>query len=425
MTMKYALASYLLLHSLIGYSQNWELVYEDSMDTRSLTVVDDTLYFTRNVPTSPTTYVNHLYRSVVPDVILDSVITINGIYYSSSFDRHNGQNFLMINAPFAATVGLYDKQAGDPFFTQTYQGATEYLLDKANSKIYITDFDKLLVSNDQGQTLSTFWTTNDEGSFHVLGVHDNAVWVALNTADINALDSIGIWKISNNGSVITQMWNSVFGNNLFFPDSRCFYVSPTGRMYTWDYDRIAYSDDNGSNWTLQDIDYTNFVSSMFQISNLVALPNGDLLISVYSNAGASSSTLTFKTLADGTNIQVYGGGLPSMMRFSDLTLWNNNIYGNGPKGIYRLNAPLNTAEESITQTNVLVYPNPTSSDVCLNGLEPGSIIDIQDATGKTVYKMSATDAVQTLTLSNVAAGSYYMHITSKQHRTTQKLIIQK
>lgn len=74
---------------------------------------------------------------------------------------------------------------------------------------------------------------------------------------------------------------------------------------------------------------------------------------------------------------------------------------------------------TIGQNNLIkAYPNPTSNQLTVNGIETGTLISIVDIQGKTVKKQKATDSNITLDVHSLSPGAYQLHIQSLDGKTS-------
>jgi hypothetical protein len=62
-------------------------------------------------------------------------------------------------------------------------------------------------------------------------------------------------------------------------------------------------------------------------------------------------------------------------------------------------------------SNVQLYPNPTSAEIYIDGLEPGSRIKVYNALGAKVLDVYSPDHQQTISLDREAAGLYYIVVS--------------
>jgi hypothetical protein len=396
-----------------GWAQTWEIVYDQPWDTRILQVINDTLYFSRNIPTSATTYVNYLYRSVEPGVILDSSKTIDGIYGSHDYERHKGEEYICIYAPFAAHSGFYKKNQANGMWIRKHSKAN-YLLDKVNDKIYLGEsFSSIVVSSDGGETFTPYWSTN--GSISLIGFDkDYNLYVSLK---ISKSDSTGLWKVSNNGQTITQVWSanytiSPYTNNL---------IQGTGnRLYIMDETNIAYSD-NGESWNVTKVPSSTFNYGGYGISALCQLSGGDLLVAIAANGGSARSELVYKGASDGTSLSLYSDGLPESMQSYSLTYWKGYVYVRTLKGIYRTKVDgtyTGIANASKKSLNINLFPNPASDVLSVVSAEPiaGEAYVVMDYSGRVVEQGTIESDLFQLKLTNLKAGLYLLKVGSQTNK---------
>ncbi|MCL2596870.1 MAG: choice-of-anchor J domain-containing protein [Paludibacter sp.] len=74
-----------------------------------------------------------------------------------------------------------------------------------------------------------------------------------------------------------------------------------------------------------------------------------------------------------------------------------------------------------TANNITVYPNPVSSTFVITNAA-GSRAKIYDVSGKTVLELPVQDAYQTVDISNVSAGVYFLELQGQTSKSTVKLI---
>ncbi len=404
---------YLLLLSLIsvfinqGLAQDWELAYGQEWDTRDLRVISDTLYFTRNVPTGPTTYVNYLYRSVTPGVILDSAKTIDGVYGCYDYNRHKGNEYIVSYTPFAAQNGFRKKNQENGQWIRK-SSKSSYLLDKINDKIYVNDRYTIEVSEDAGETFSPFWSTN--GTISLVGFDkNNDIYVSLRISDA---DSTGLWKVSNNGQTKTRVWNTT----ALFPYNGGLVHGNGSRIYIHSEDnKIAYSD-NGTDWTLVTIPSSAFDYGGYFASSVFQLESGELLISLTTYQGGSGRTeLAYKAGANVSNFVLYSDGLPQTTQLSSLTYWKGHVYAKSLVGMYRTVAGGNVTGLSGRSGNELqlnIYPNPVSDVLKISsGVSAlGKTYAIIDYAGRSVEQGIITSELVEVQLADLQPGYYFVKV---------------
>jgi len=76
--------------------------------------------------------------------------------------------------------------------------------------------------------------------------------------------------------------------------------------------------------------------------------------------------------------------------------------------------------------NFTIYPNPTSIEVIITGLESGTGITLLDATGRVIKQFKARSNQESLDVTNYTMGVYFVQIqTTSGVTSTKKLIVRK
>lgn len=120
------------------------------------------------------------------------------------------------------------------------------------------------------------------------------------------------------------------------------------------------------------------------------------------------------------NVYVTGGFESPTISFGSTTLSNVNFApGSGLTDIYlaKVNGIVGI-NESPSNQQINVYPNPSSGQFNFNGLEKGSQIEVFDMTGKIIYQSIASNDFETINISDKAKGIYFYRIT-KEMRLVQ------
>jgi len=85
-------------------------------------------------------------------------------------------------------------------------------------------------------------------------------------------------------------------------------------------------------------------------------------------------------------------------------------------------AVLNTSE--LETLKISIYPNPTDDQMHIEGIQPGTSVNVLDATGKQVYQSTATDISLTVNTTKWDAGWYIVRVNDELGRTqVRKLAI--
>jgi hypothetical protein len=74
-------------------------------------------------------------------------------------------------------------------------------------------------------------------------------------------------------------------------------------------------------------------------------------------------------------------------------------------------------------SNVTVYPNPATDVISVNGLTSNATLTLIDAQGKTISAKAVEAGVASMNIENVTAGVYFLHITSNNETSVQRVVI--
>lgn len=76
-----------------------------------------------------------------------------------------------------------------------------------------------------------------------------------------------------------------------------------------------------------------------------------------------------------------------------------------------------------TLTGVTVYPNPANDVLSVKGLKNNAILTLVDAQGKTIATQAVEAGIATMNIDNVNAGVYFLHITSNNETSVQRVVV--
>jgi hypothetical protein len=115
------------------------------------------------------------------------------------------------------------------------------------------------------------------------------------------------------------------------------------------------------------------------------------------------------------------GGPPYLCKSLNLPAppnWRTSGSGNGYE---------NTKEENLLQRNVDLFPNPSSGNLTIVGLQENehSTINITEVTGKVVYSQKTINATTDLDISSLSNGIYLVEIQSGGAKLVKKLLLAK
>jgi photosystem II stability/assembly factor-like uncharacterized protein len=315
--------------------------------------------------------------------------------------KDNGTNWATID-----TVATNPGQVEASVFRRDNRG-TIYTGNR-NLKIIDGGFD---YSTDDGQN----WVhvrTFIEGKYDY-----RAPFSALLTSDsslfITTYNS-GIFKSVDGGTTWKKVYNSFVTLAFLHEDIA------TGNLYAASASALLKSVDKGETWVVME----NDPWMALNIKEFYLSANGTFYIS--GNAGVIKSK-------NGTSWESMWDSGTSKLGISDMDLSNNFIYVvASDSSIYRLTK----AENATSSTDIVdnaafsIYPNPASNQISVNlsfsdhqsKIRELTIVDIS---GKTVIKEELTKAIytQTVDISALERGMYFVLLQVDSKRFTQKLIV--
>lgn len=95
-------------------------------------------------------------------------------------------------------------------------------------------------------------------------------------------------------------------------------------------------------------------------------------------------------------------------------------YGAMIKGDFRTNALLNVSD--IELESISLYPNPTNGIVNITNAE-GFNVDVYDILGKVILSKNNINNQETIDLTNLAAGVYYVKLQNEKASTVKKVVV--
>jgi hypothetical protein len=116
-----------------------------------------------------------------------------------------------------------------------------------------------------------------------------------------------------------------------------------------------------------------------------------------------------------------GGGPVSLTDIEGTVLFSTNgNYGTGVAANFGSDGVLGTAD--IPLTAVALYPNPASSQVTIANAE-GASVAIYNVMGQLVYQTAGISNQETLEISSLQAGAYFVKLTVDGTSTTKRLLV--
>lgn len=80
---------------------------------------------------------------------------------------------------------------------------------------------------------------------------------------------------------------------------------------------------------------------------------------------------------------------------------------------------------SLTNQDILMYPNPATDHIVLSGLMGNETIKMFDSTGRQLQTKQVTKAIQHLDMNNFASGIYFIYVTNTQGESSTLRLVKK
>ncbi len=218
-----------------------------------------------------------------------------------------------------------------------------------------------------------------------VSISENGNILAIGVPGSNVGDGqVRIYDFANNDWTLTgqilanQNEQLLFGNEVELSDDGSKLVVGTGNIYFEGY--VSYFENNNNNWT----QYGN------NISTIVA--SGSFLRKEFVGISADASLIAFPV--DDTTVRIF----------------------------YAPDVELNTQE--FTSESIVVSPNPVTHILSINTPVPATRVTLFDSTGKRLFSKSDNN-LESINLSLLQAGIYFVKITTSNNQTITKKIIKK
>ncbi len=87
--------------------------------------------------------------------------------------------------------------------------------------------------------------------------------------------------------------------------------------------------------------------------------------------------------------------------------------------------PTSVSDIRFNTTEVAIYPNPANNFVSVKNIPSGSVVNITDITGKTVYRSAVANVQETINTETFVNGIYFIQIENNGSIANKKLVISK
>jgi photosystem II stability/assembly factor-like uncharacterized protein len=351
----------------------------------------------------------------------DPIVGVNNGtgYHSSNYGNNWSQFTFDINAGMAQEIYFPNPDTG--YFVSQNDG----VIKTTNGGI---NWNNVGFSNNSNQC-AEFLNSNTfyvgKGNGNIEKTTDGGInLTAQNTPTSNSINNI--YFVNNNLGYATSEFGVILktvdgGNNwaqmisgvTFNLDEINFPTADTGfvlqrNSVSNNGTQILKTVNGGTTWFTQTSNSTNFLYDIEMVDGNIGYIVGE-------------NSTVLKTLDGGQNWTPLITNLPTGTRLFDIFITNNTIYINGD-GVFKATLPTNINHLVKNDTEIEIFPNPTSNQLTIDtelGINEIKIIDI---TGKPIKAIKQnTNVVNIADLSN---GIYFIKLITDEEIITKKFVKQ-
>jgi len=348
--------------------------------------------------------------------------------------------------PLAATTDgsfWYSSTQSGQLYKQGYAGYVEVTpsigVDERNNWDTPVTFDPNNTETLYYGSNKVYRTTNGADSWNVISPDlsngpgpGSKAFGTLTTIDVSSLDSDliyaglddgNIWVTENGGTDWTKISNDlpvrwvtkVYADR---ENSDKVYVTLSGYRYGEDNGNVYVSNDRGQNWTAIG-------------ATLPDIPINDIVKDLGEKLMIGTDVGIFLSQNEGNTWQPFGTNLPSIL-VTDLHIIdeNNTLYAaTYGRSMYKFDISsvmTSTEETSIVENNFTIAPNPAKdfTQITLPKTAQQISATIYGSFGNLITRNSYSNTQSfNLSVSELASGTYYLHIKTENAVSTKKLII--
>ena len=110
------------------------------------------------------------------------------------------------------------------------------------------------------------------------------------------------------------------------------------------------------------------------------------------------------------------------MDYDNPILWRNffsNVYGAAVRCICDLPVSINETKSS---SNIILYPNPSTNFIVVDGLKNDNFIEVINLQGQVVKNLNVSNTKTTLDVSELPKGIYFIRINSDEELYVTKFL---
>jgi photosystem II stability/assembly factor-like uncharacterized protein len=269
-----------------------------------------------------------------------------------------------------------------------------------DSNIFIGTNNGVYKSSDQGNTWSAANTGITGFSVTCMAVQGNIIYAGTHSHGIfKSSDNGNLWTAINNGLDWQYVYKSI--NGLVTSGSKIFAGFQMG---------LYCSADSGLHWTLVNMNLTNpFIISLFS-------KDYKIFAGVY-NSGVYFSSDT------GANWQALNDGLLNKKIFAFGTDGNNIYAAAYLGGLWKRDLSLITGIDAIENddgNNAILYPNPASIAITIDGFSNNAMAEVYDISGNILISRKLIK--NQIDISSLAPGLYFIKLSTAEGSVVRKFV---
>lgn len=344
-------------------------------------------------------------------------------------DKNNGNIFIAceINTPYRPTpyepfiIRSFDR--GNSWETKktSYWHSTQIEINSETHEIYSLEESggsSLFKSNDNGETWQYLYN-----KFSIDLLLNQANPSELFGGAHSAYSDGGVYYSSDSGNSFefVGLKELTVGKLALNPTNNKIFVSCLGGAVF--YCNIPNSINSIPQLVKQFADTTLQISSKilkYDLNNYFKDMDGD---SLYYSVSSSDTSILETNIISSNTLEVIPKSIGTAI--IDITCIDERLDSTFTEFNVELKegTPTNIRIEKSIQNDIVVYPNPTDGELIIETPNAdGSIIELFDLTGKSIFKTKINSTLSVIDIRNVEAGLYFLILTSKDRVMKQKII---
>jgi hypothetical protein len=306
----------------------------------------------------------------------------------------------------ASQSGFYISSDSAKMFVQKNTGlgndSVVFCLMRSGTDLFIGTTGGVYKSNNNG----TNWTKSSAG----ITSADVKSLAKSGTTLLAGTSSGGVFISSDNGASWTSSSAGITGGNvqaLTVNGSVVFAGTFGNGVYT--------STNNGVSWTAASTGLINQnITSMFTVSNTVFCGSGGGVFVSNNNGMSWTAENTGLTSSNISSFAVAGGDMFIGVQLSGV--WK--------RPLSQMLSPVVTNVQQFIDQKMTVFPNPSSGNVFVKDIEPGSELTVTTLDGRVVYRATSDSEEILIHEASLLPGVYFISVVKDQNlRSRSKLVI--